>query len=586
MIQVATVLGEDGEPTNDTVSVDVRVGAARGSVLITEIMYAPVGHEPEWIELLNVGRDTVNLTGWNLSDHNLSKKAIVGRGESFVAPGQFVVVARDSSFLAIHSDVDYPFFTAEFSPLNNTTPDGPLLFSDQGLTMDSVRYDPSWGGANGTSLERIDTDEPSTHASTWTPSIDPAGSTPGRENSTARLAYDLSILSVTPTNDGLEGIPSVGITVLNAGSRAMHSYDVYVFDDRNDDLYPDQDEGFGSLRSQGTLLPDDSARYDFQFTLEIPGKHSILAEVRSEVDQRTANNRGRAVLWIGSPLRALIINEVLYEPLPGSCEWVEFHNSTSVDANIEGWTLSDAATSSGSVNKFVLSLEPHLVRPGDYVVVAADSTILSFFPHLGHPIDGVHVFMLGRSAGLGLGNDGDAVTLRDLTGGLIDSLAYEPSMHHPHVLDVRGRSLERIHRDGRTNDRRNWSTASGPDGGSPGWRNTIDAIVVPSSATLTIQPNPFSPDCDGLEDFCIISIFLPFPTGTLRVRVFDTRGRMVRTLAVAENVGASAQVIWDGLGDGGGRVPIGPYIVLVEATDPLSGARMVRKAVAVVATRL
>jgi hypothetical protein len=109
---------------------------------------------------------------------------------------------------------------------------------------------------------------------------------------------------------------------------------------------------------------------------------------------------------------------------------------------------------------------------------------------------------------------------------------------------------------------------------------------VPGAAALAIQPNPFSPDHDGTEDFCIISVELPFAAGLIRARVFDTRGRMVRTLANAEVFRAHMEIIWDGLDDRRGRVPVGPYVVLVEASDAVTGAHVVHKAVAVVATRL
>jgi hypothetical protein len=40
----------DGNPSNDTSSVSVAIGPARGSVLINELMYAPLGDEPEWMQ--------------------------------------------------------------------------------------------------------------------------------------------------------------------------------------------------------------------------------------------------------------------------------------------------------------------------------------------------------------------------------------------------------------------------------------------------------------------------------------------------------------------------------------------------------
>ena len=70
------------------------------------------------------------------------------------------------------------------------------------------------------------------------------------------------------------------------------------------------------------------------------------------------------------------------------------------------------------------------------------------------------------------------------------------------------------------------------------------------------------------------------------MRIFDIKGRLIRTLANGELSGPQSQIIWDGLDDGKQRVRIGPYVVLIEALDSQGGAVYSAKAVAVVAARL
>jgi len=274
----------------------------------------------------------------------------------------------------------------------------------------------------------------------------------------------------------------------------------------------------------------------------------------------------------------------MYQPLEGLCEWIELLNRSATDVDLRSWVLSDSATASGLVHRFLIAQSPLPLRPGGLAVIAADSSI--FGPPFFCPNQRDPVVVIGQLSGLGLANEGDAVTIRDGSGKTIDSLAYDPGMHHPYVVDVRGRSLERIRSDGLTSDRQNWSTAAGALGGSPGRTNTIASEAAPSDALVSLHPNPFSPDGDGWEDFCIIELALPFPTGSVRVRVFDTRGRMIRSLAFEANVGTRAQIIWDGLDDRQRKVAVGPYVVLVEATDHASGRMITRKLVEVVATRL
>jgi len=374
--------------------------------------------------------------------------------------------------------------------------------------------------------------------------------------------------------------------VRNVGKHPVPEHEVLLSDDRNGDQKGDEQELLVVLHNSDILEPGDSLRHQWSAAIQLPGEHTLIGEVRSAADERSSNNRTSAVVRARHHPGVLVINEIMYEPLEGSCEWVELYNRSSEDVDIRKWELSDAPTPAGSVHRFLLSEQSRLVRSGEYVVIAGDSTITGAPYHLTQGTPGVHLVVAGSSSGLGLANEGDAVLVRDLSGSTVDSLAYSPMMHHGALIDVRGRSLERIRPEGLTNDRSNWSTASAAQGGSPGTRNTIVAVVVPGSAALTIQPNPFSPDQDGYEDFCIIVVELPFPGALVRARVFDTRGRVVRTLANAEAVGARTEIIWDGLDDRRGLVPVGPYIVLVEASDTSTGALIAHKAVAVVATRL
>ena len=103
---------------------------------------------------------------------------------------------------------------------------------------------------------------------------------------------------------------------------------------------------------------------------------------------------------------------------------------------------------------------------------------------------------------------------------------------------------------------------------------------------ISISPNPFSPDGDGFEDFCIIRYNLPAMTSTLILKIYDIKGRLVRTLANGELAGTQGEIVWDGIGDNKQRARIGVYVIFLEATDRSSGKVMTAKAVAVVAAKL
>ncbi len=84
------------------------------------------------------------------------------------------------------------------------------------------------------------------------------------------------------------------------------------------------------------------------------------------------------------------------------------------------------------------------------------------------------------------------------------------------------------------------------------------------------RPNPFNP-------FTTLRFDLP-QEGRASLRVYDMRGRLVRTLVGAEVMPAGSRVVtWDGVGDDGRPVGSGVYLVALEAL----GARQTQRAVVV-----
>jgi flagellar hook assembly protein FlgD len=53
----------------------------------------------------------------------------------------------------------------------------------------------------------------------------------------------------------------------------------------------------------------------------------------------------------------------------------------------------------------------------------------------------------------------------------------------------------------------------------------------------------------------------------IRIKIFNVRGRLIRTLVNNEPSGTVRQVIWDGMNDERQKARIGIYVVLVEAID-------------------
>ena len=373
-------------------------------------------------------------------------------------------------------------------------------------------------------------------------------------------------------------------TVRNSGTQSAEEYAVHFFHDTNLNGRAETSEEIAAVKSMN-LSASDSTTITAQSTALIAGDNRFIALVSWPSDMNPQNDTASVDVMVGAEPCAMVVNEIMFDPLPGHNEWVEFYHRGQDPIDIARWRFSDRPTASGA-NSFVITTASTIIQPRDFIVVAADSSLFFQFPYLATASPAVHCFILNRSNGFGLNNDGDDVILRDALGKTIDSVSYSSLWHHPDVAITKGRSLERISPDIASNDQRNWSTSPSSRGGTPGQPNGIFTTSLPAAASLSISPNPFSPDGDGFEDFCIVRYNLPLSTSVIRISIFDVRGRLLRTLANTELSGPQGEIVWDGLDDSKQRVRIGPYIVFIEAIDGQAGVLATAKAVVVVATRL
>ncbi|MBM4175779.1 MAG: hypothetical protein FJ213_06345 [Ignavibacteria bacterium] len=277
---------------------------------------------------------------------------------------------------------------------------------------------------------------------------------------------------------------------------------------------------------------------------------------------------------------SFVINEIMFDQLSGLSEYVEFYNTTSDTINIAGWRYTEngglTLTLSGKIKK---------IPPGGYVILSADSSNLKHFSYLAEGSPNYYVVIANRSD-LSLSNTEDMVKIIDLFGNTIDSVFYNAKWHNSEIEDTKGRSLERINPLLSSTDAKNWSTSVNILGGSPGKQNSIFTRTLPSQSSLEISPNPFSPDNDGFEDFTIFTYKLSQSTASIRIRIYDSQGRLVRTLADNQPSSAGGSIIFNGLDDHKQPLRIGIYAVLLEAINQTNGVVDKVKKTLVVARKL
>ena len=341
---------------------------------------------------------------------------------------------------------------------------------------------------------------------------------------------------------------------------------------------------------------DDAPRTTYQLDLAsalAPGVTYTLTvrgvedEAGNRLDEATATFTFAGAAESPQP-GEIVINEILYDPIadarddePDQPEYVELYNTTDRALSLGGLLLAEPPDEDGDVSATPLP-ESDVLPPGGYALVfdsdgsndPEDPTaeLRLAFPDQDFDQPDVVLVPVSSVTPRGLSNSGETLRLLTADSTTLDTVTYLPEWHTAAVLDVAdvdGRSLERVDPLAPSNRAANWGTSVAREGGTPGARNSI--MLEPgepsSQGGLTFEPSPFNP-ADGPVQ---ILYTLSETAALARVRIYDARGRLVRTLEEATLAGPGGRLVWDGLDDAGQALRVGIYVVLFEAVSTEGG---------------
>lgn len=289
----------------------------------------------------------------------------------------------------------------------------------------------------------------------------------------------------------------------------------------------------------------------------------------SEIYDGTPGRINSATQNFPSAETKFIVNEIMSSPSGGMPEYIEFYNP--------GDSLIRLNYISVNSKRLTRGLE---LEPGGYFVAATDSSVFRHYSYLIWPLRASVI------PSLSLSNDTDTIIVSIMNGPILDSVVYTKDWHSKNFRNTAGRSLERINPLLHSNTPASWSTSADPSGGTPGLANSIYTGLTDRKNSITISPNPFSPDGDGFEDFGIVSYSLPYESARFTVYIYDKNGRKVRTLKEHEPLGGTGEFVFDGRDDSGNPLRVGIYILYLEAADHATGNSTVHKSAFVIARKL
>ena len=188
--------------------------------VLNEFIPQPISGLPEFVEIVNMSSDTVDLKNWRITDSNEGLN--YGLGSVSIAMDEYVVIAADSTLVdSVPNGVPYLTPGGGFPTLNNSG-DEIRIFDPFNTLIDSLLYSSTWGINQGISLEKYYTNDSSHIQGNWAPSTSLYGFTIGAPN-----AVTPAIINGTLLSENIYYSPSIpsetdevimSIPILNSGT--------------------------------------------------------------------------------------------------------------------------------------------------------------------------------------------------------------------------------------------------------------------------------------------------------------------------------------------------------------------------------
>ncbi len=168
----------------------------------------------------------------------------------------------------------------------------------------------------------------------------------------------------------------------------------------------------------------------------------------------------------------LVITEIMYNSPGTDLEYLEFYNNTAAPIDLSGYSIANAVN---------FSFPAVTLQPGEYFLITDDSVGMANFW-------GVTAYRWESGS---LNNGGEAITLKDSTGEVIDSVFFDDAAPWPTTPDGRGPSLVLCDPNSDNNVGSNWQRAITSSGnifdGREVFGNPADTAVCVDNPIIALQ---------------------------------------------------------------------------------------------------
>ena len=526
----------------DSINFGIGISPLPFEIIITELFPDP---DPsiglplfEYLELYNNSTKAIDLSGLKISDPSTTSGFLIGK----LFPNEYVIVCGTS---AVSQFTPYGNVIGVSSfPSLNSSDDEIKLINSTGEVIHQVNYVDTWYQDDakkdgGWSLEMIDPNNPCGEENNWRASTKWFGGTPGTQNSIFGSNTDNAapvLLGVYALNDStvqlvFNEITYLGTAIINngivIGSVQQQTSKIYV------------------LNLSNKLTVQTSYTVSISGVSDCVGNTANLSASFSLPEQGLAGD--------------IVINEVLFNPFTGGSDFVEIYNNSDKYINLQNWELANFDNDSIS-NQKTITTDPYVLLPKQFLVLTKDAANIKQ-EYINAKED--RIFQMET---LPTYNNSDGhVYLVNNQNQTVDNFEYNEDMHFALLNDFKGVSLERIDYNRLSSDRTNWHSAAEDVGfATPGYENSqFHGVEITDG--ITISPETFSPDNDGIDDVVNISYQFSEAGYVANIVIYDSKGRLIKNLLLNELLGAKGTFSWDGINENNEKAAIGIYIIYVEA---------------------
>jgi hypothetical protein len=398
----------------------------------------------------------------------------------------------------------------------------------------------------------IDTHQPCLGQVNWSASIDSKGGTPGKLNSINAAITDLKAPVLTRSYS--EG-DSVIMLVFDEPMDSLKAAAIVNYSVSN---------GLTVTRALAANPLFDEVRLSVSPAMQTGTIYHITVQNLADCHQnRMVNTSVPGGIPGAVRKNEWLINEILFNPRPGGEDYVEFYNAGKSIIDLSKVYVANRNTGGTAGTAYVLTEKPFYVFPGDYLVITTNKQSLT----REYLVKDLSAIIEMKSMPSLPDDEGSVLTL-NATGDIVDELHYLDDWHFKLIADPEGVALERLDPLAKTQDPSNWHSASTSSGyGTPGYLNSQRLRGSANVESVSIEPRVFSPDNDGRDDVAMIRFVSVAPGKVVQIRIYNAAGLLVRRLANNALGGLDNRWSWDGLDDQGAKLPIGPYLVLVNYFD-------------------